>query len=235
VFLGGKTPSNRRRKRATHFGSEPTRDPCLRPPSVLLRLHRAESGPLEGDSRSCARVLRRGCWRPEILRCVTSLLPATQTHEWVSYLDWLVGDSLNSDRTGRPRPPCPHVQPRRRVPLSVQDPILDMYITLQTRHGLRKLGDDDCRGGNTGSSFPAISVPSPQPPSILRSVPCRPVPARARHAAVSGSVGRSVTPVVFFREDIHPSGRCWTATRVRTRPPGRAIDRRLDRRECACV
>ena len=56
VFLGGKTPSNRRRKRATHFGSEPTRDACLRPPSVLLRLHRAESGPLEGDSRSCARA-----------------------------------------------------------------------------------------------------------------------------------------------------------------------------------
>ena len=96
VFLGGKTPSNRRRKRATHFGSEPTRDACLRPPSVLLRLHRAESGPLEGDSRSCARVLRRGCWRPEILRCVTSLLPATQTHEWVSYLGWLVGDSLST-------------------------------------------------------------------------------------------------------------------------------------------
>jgi len=96
VFLGGKTPSNRRRKRATHFGSEPTRDACLRPPSVLLRLHRAESGPLEGDSRSCARVLRRGCWRPEILRCVASLLPATQTHEWVSYLGWLVGDSLST-------------------------------------------------------------------------------------------------------------------------------------------
>ena len=59
VFLGGKTPSNRRRKRATHFGSEPTRDACLRPPSVLLRLHRAESGPLEGDSRSCTRFASR--------------------------------------------------------------------------------------------------------------------------------------------------------------------------------
>ena len=232
MFLGGKTPSNRRRKRATHFGSEPTRDACLRPPSVLLRLHRAESGPLEGDSRSYARVLRHGCWRPEILRCVTSLLPATQTHEWVSYLDWLVGDSLNSDRTGRPRPPCPHVQPSRRVPLSVQDLILDMYITLQIRHGLRKLGDDDCRGGNTGSSFPAISVPSPQPPSTLRAVPA----GAGEGATRSGQwIGRSVTRVVFFREDIHPSGRCWTATRVRTRPPGRAIDRRLDRRECACV
>ena len=82
VFLGGKTPSNRRRKRATHFGSEPTRDACLRRPSVLLRLHRASclpwpgrgaaprrrrrgpsSGPVEGAARGRRDRARRPPWR----------------------------------------------------------------------------------------------------------------------------------------------------------------------------